>query len=145
MGKSNKQTAAASEATTVTETGAVVEQHTTDNAVSVFKPKIIRVVTKPLFKMAQGVTRYFKFDSAMFVGKEIKESGSVSKKEPATLAYVTDLETGEQGQFIVSAVLKSIMAEDYAGDAYVGKSFAIRQQRIPGKAYNGIDLAEIEV
>jgi hypothetical protein len=48
----------------------------------------IRSVTLPVLKMTEGVERFFKFVSEMYLGKQIDD-----KKEPATLAQVIDLET----------------------------------------------------
>jgi hypothetical protein len=120
-----------------------VATQTATGEVIAYVPKLKRIITKPLFKALNNVTNYFKIDGAMFIGKEIKEAGA-TKKEPATLMFVTDLSNGQQGQYIVGSVLKSILNEEYPENAYVGLSFAIKKHTIPGKQYNGYDLAEIE-
>lgn len=110
------------------------------------KFKKVRVVTLPLFKWQANLERYYRFDGAMFQGKPMKENVAegAKKKEPAILANVTDLETGEQGQIILGKVLQEILTEDYPADAYVGKCFAIEQRKIAGKDYNGYSVTEIE-
>ena len=102
-------------------------------------------VTLPLFKWSAGVSKFLTIMGPVFQGKAIKETGATKNKEPAFLCNVTDLESGELGQIIVATVLKSIFHEEYPEDAYVGKSFEIKQRKIPGKDYNGFDVTEIEI
>lgn len=108
-----------------------------------FNFKKIRSVTLPLIKWVNGVEKYFRFDGAAFIGKEVKQTGT-KKMEPATLAHVTDLESGEQGQIILATVLRKILDEEYPDNSYVGRSFAITQHRVDGKAYNTYTIEEIE-
>jgi hypothetical protein len=146
MGKPTAQkSAAAVESTTdnVVPLQAVATEGAS-TAVAIFKPKLVRIITKPLFKWVNNVARFYKVDGPMFIGKTINEGAGKPKKDPATLMFVTDLETGEQGQCICATVLRSVLNEEYPGDAYVGKSFAIKQNKIVGKDYNGFDVAEIE-
>lgn len=121
--------------------------------VSAFKFKKVRSVTLPLLKWKNDVERYYKIVSPMFKGQEISkteydENGVAKpKQEPVTLANVIDLETGEEGQIIIGAVLAETWNRDeqYAGEQYVGKSFAITQKRDPSKKYNTYTVIEIEV
>jgi hypothetical protein len=66
---------------------------------------------------------------------------------PANIALVIDLTTGEEMQYIISAVLGSTLAEEYPDHSYVGKSFAV--MKLPpdhgrGKRYATFSIAEIE-
>lgn len=99
----------------------------------------IRSVTLPVLKLAEGVERFFKFVTPMYVGKQIDD-----KKEPATLAQVIDLETGEEGLIIIGAVLRKELEEAYPNDAYRGKCFAIANNGKRGdKKYNSYSVSEI--
>lgn len=107
-----------------------------------FKFKKTRAITLPLFKWQNGVERYYRIDASIFQGKQIK--GDTSGKEPAFLANVTDLETGETGQIILGTVLRGILHDEFPEDTYVGRSFAITQSRDAGKDYNHYSVIEIE-
>lgn len=108
-----------------------------------FKRK--KLLTRPVLKWEVGKARYIKIETAMHVGKEMKEKAGEKKKEPATLCDVIDLETGEPAQIIVNAVVKSVLTESYANDAYVGLCFSItKQARQQGKQYDPFMIEEIE-
>ncbi|HEY4723992.1 MAG TPA: hypothetical protein VII92_19215 [Anaerolineae bacterium] len=94
-----------------------------------FKTK--KHVVKQLFKLKPGVEYYFTFKGPMHVGKKIDDA-----KEPATLADVVDLNTGEFGQIICAKLVRDALTDAYANDTYVGKSFAIELMRVPEKRYN---------
>ena len=102
-----------------------------------FVPKIKRHVTLPLFKMVKDKPLYVKFDTAMFEGRKIDD-----QKDAATLINVTNLESGEVGQIIVPAVLKSTIAENYEGETYKGLCFMITfvPKDQTGKKYNMVSL-----
>lgn len=103
-----------------------------------------KAVTLPVLSMKNGDQIGIKFDGAMFKGKQIQEAGGKVKKEAATLANVTRLDTCEQMQLIVSAVLKSTLEESYPKDAYVGKMFAIhRIAPKEGKTYPTFGVFEL--
>lgn len=115
-------------------------------AVAGGKFKRMRSVTLPTFRLEEEKTIYVTIDSPMavssFAGKPDKDGKA---KEPATVCTVTNVETGEIGHIIVGAVLKGILNETYAKDAYVGKSFEItKHAKANGKRYNTYSLFEIE-
>lgn len=111
-----------------------------------FTPVTKKVLTRPLLKFSTGITHHVLFQGAMFIGKEMKPGADGKKKEPATLADVVDLETGEVAQMIVNAVVKSVLTEAYPADTYVGRAFSItKQPRKEGKAYDPFNVVEIEV
>lgn len=114
-----------------------------------FTPKRKKLLTRPVLKLPEDVSRYIKVEAPMFIGKTIKEKqkeGTDKKqKEPATILNVINLEDGEQAQIVCNAVLKSVLSEEYPNDAYVGKCFSITKQgRAPGKDYNPFHIEEIE-
>ena len=102
-----------------------------------FIPKKLRSVTRTLFKMENNKEYYFKLQEPMYTGKKIGD------KEPATLLNVVDLETGEEGQIIVGAVLKGIMEESYPGQEYVGRCFEVVKFRDAKHDYNTYNVTEI--
>ena len=108
-----------------------------------FKFTKVRAVTLQLFKWKNGTERYFKLTSTIYQGSvPAKDDG----KEPAHLVNCIDLETGEEGCFIVGAVMKSTFEEHeaYQNLQYVDKCFAITQNRDPSKTYNTYQIIEIE-
>lgn len=110
-----------------------------------FVPKRKKLLTRPVLKFEVGKARYIKIETEMHIGKEMKEQAGEKKKEPATLCNVIDLSTGEPGQIIVNAVLKSVLSEEYPSGSYVGLCFSItKQARMPGKQYDPFNIEEIE-
>src|SRR5487761_605690 len=108
-----------------------------------FKRK--KLLTVPVLKFKEGESRYVKITDAMHIGKPQKAKEGEKAKEPATLANCVNLEDGAICQIIVSAVVKSVLVEEYPNDGYVGKCFSITKQgRNPGKQYNQFDIEEIE-
>lgn len=108
-----------------------------------FKFTKVRAVTLQLFKWKNGVERYFQLTSKIYQGTvAAKDDG----KEAAHLINCIDLETGEEGCFIVGAVMKSTFEEHeaYQDGQYVGKCFALTQNRDPSKTYNTYQIIEIE-
>jgi len=117
----------------------------TESTATPFKFTVKKHVTLPLFKWENNKPYYYRFDAAIEQGKPIKEKDGESKKEPAYLAPVTNLESGEQGEIILGTVLRGILDEDYPDASYVGKCFELVQKRITGKNYNSYGVTEIEV
>lgn len=110
-----------------------------------FVPKRKKLLTRPVLKFVTDKARYVKIEGAIYIGKEMKQKDGDKKKEPAHLADVIDLESGELAQIIVNAVPLSVLNENYPNDTYVGKCFSItRQSRQPGKQYDSFKVEEIE-
>lgn len=110
-----------------------------------FVPKRKKLLTRPVLKYVVDVANYVLIETAAHIGKEMKPGADGKKKEPATLCNVIDLKTGEPAQLILNAVVKSVLTEEYPGDSYVGKCFAItKQARVPGKSYDPFSIEEIE-
>lgn len=115
------------------------------NAKVEFIPKRKKLLTRPVLKWEVGKPRFIKIETAMHIGKEMKEKAGEKKKEPATLANVIDLSTGDLAQIIVNAVLKSVLNEEYPNDTYVGLCFSVtKQARVQGKQYDPFSIEEIE-
>lgn len=109
-----------------------------------FKRK--KVLTRPVLKLIEGEAVYVKLVGEMHLGKDIKDKKDPEKKkEPATLIDVINLSSGEEAQIIASAVIKSVLEDNYPNKSYVGKCFAMtKQARQPGKQYNPVHIEEIE-
>lgn len=104
-----------------------------------------KLVTVPVMKIVFETPYYVRLDSLFYLGKEIKESGKVSKK-PATLVNVTNMETGELGIIVCNEVLKSTIDDGYPDNSYQGKIFEIiKHQQKEGKDYCTFSIAECEV
>lgn len=102
-----------------------------------------RAITKTLFKLQNNQPYYLLFTGEIFTGKKI-DSGKTKDMEPAELAHVTNMETGEEGQIIVPAVLSKILREEVPG-GYVGKGFEIVKFRDTGAKYSTFNVAEVEI
>lgn len=121
----------------------------TDTAATapVIKFKKKKVLTRPVLKFIEGTPNYVKLVGPMHLGKDIKEKkgSDEKKKDPATLIDCINLMTGEEAQIIASAVIKSVLEDNYPEHSYVGLCFEMtKQARQPGKAYNPVHIEEIE-
>lgn len=106
--------------------------------------RVKKNVTLPVHKLKPGEERYFQFVNAMHVGKDTGQIMNGKKMEPATIADVIDLQTGELGVLICATVLYKEITEQYPDDDYVGKAFAITMTKVPEKKYNLYSILEIE-
>jgi hypothetical protein len=116
------------------------------------KVKVVKNVTLPVLSLKAGETAYVRIDTKIAQGKELtvskdKKSGEENANEkPADICQVTNLASGEQLQFIVSAVVKANIEDQYPAHTYVGKSFRIAKlEKRAGKRYFDFNIAEIEV
>lgn len=100
----------------------------------------IKAVTLDVLKAPKGTAQYLFFMGPMYQGKKIDDT-----KEAATLIHSLDMETGQEGVFIVSTVARGVLAENYPGDAYVGKGFEIVVTRDAEKKYNHVAISEVAV
>lgn len=106
---------------------------------------IKRQVILPLLKQEVGEAVAVKITAPYFVGKALKVKGDEKPMEPATLVNVTDLADGKPKQFIVNAVLKGVLDDQYADNSYIGVCFSIMKTPSPkGKRYKGFEVFEIE-
>lgn len=110
------------------------------------KYKSVKKVTLPLVKFAVGVPVAVEFLSEIFEGKEIKGTRDGATMDPADLANVINLETGEEAQIIVATVLKGILDDNYPKGAYVKKQFLLTKgEKQKGKRYFPYIVEEIQV
>jgi hypothetical protein len=104
-----------------------------------FKTK--KHVTLPLLKFQNNDPLYVQFTDAIFTGKVVDD-----KKEPPKMANVINLETGEEAQIILGAVLVSNLEDTYPNETYVGKQFMIEKSAPEGaRKYSLFNITEIEV
>ena len=122
----------------------------TPPAAPIFKRK--KLLTRPVLKLDVGIVQYIKVESAVYIGKEIQSKrgrptdNTEAKKEPAHILDCIDLAHNyEPSQIIVNAVLLGVLKDNYPGDTYVGKCFAIEKlNKRPGKDYFPFKVEEIE-
>ena len=111
-----------------------------------FKRK--KLLTRPQVKMKAGDSIYLRIEQPMFIGTNIKARKGKEgdeKKEPPTVIWGVDLQTGEQVQMLANAVLKSILEEEYKENSYVGKCFLIeKKEKEPGRDYFAFHVEEVE-
>lgn len=127
-----------------------------------FVPKIKKALTLPVLKLVKDVPTYIRFDSPMRIGKKVE-----ADKDPAIVADVTDLETGEVFQFLVPAVVQGVLHDEFgapkfgkleakgdiveldAGDGlnrYVGQGFEITDKgKAEGKKYKGMTVQLLDL
>lgn len=110
-----------------------------------FKTK--RMVTLPTLSMKTAGSSYaVRILDAMRVSA-LKNTKKVAGKEmePATVCSAINLETGEQVNMILPAVVKGNLEEQYEDDSYVGKCFLMTNNgKREGKKYNDFSIIEIE-
>lgn len=107
--------------------------------------KVTRHVTLPSLAIkTEGMQCNLFFMDAM---RESKIKDKESKREPATICTVGDLDKGGQFILIIPAVVKANLERDYPEHSYVGKSFAIKNmgKRTEAQRYNDFAIAEIDV
>ena len=101
----------------------------------------IKSVTRPVLKFGVSA-EYVRFEGPMYVGDKLEKT---KYDEPATLAEVVNLRTGEQMIMICYRVLSTELAKHYPNDGYVGKDFEIRKFAATGKKYALWSIAEIQL
>lgn len=129
------------------------------------KFKTVKKVTFSLLKPKIDQPVYLRFNEPVKIGKKVDK-----QKDPAIVAVVTDLETGEECQFLVPSVLQGILHDEYGAPrfgkegegkdtielappregqkphGYVGKCFmVIKRAKNADKAYHPVEVTEIEV
>lgn len=101
-----------------------------------------KTVNRVLLRHNVGQTVFINILTPVRVGKEIKGSTMA----PAKLVTVIEQTTGQEMDYIVSAVVEGLLQDNYPKNGYVGLSFAIyKEPKAAGKRYNNFSLAEIDV
>jgi hypothetical protein len=103
---------------------------------------LIAQLNKVLLTHHAGQSVFITVTGKTFTGKEIKGS----KMAPATMVPIIDIETGQEKEYIVNAVMLGLLTDTYPGESFVGKSFAVyKGDQREGKRYSDIQLSEISV
>ena len=102
----------------------------------------VRSVTAQVLKLREGQPRFLMLLSPMFVGKKLDD-----KKDPATCVHAVDMETGEEGILLCSAVMRSELIDAYGATGYERKGFEICCTRRAGGdvKFNHISISEVSV
>lgn len=127
--------------------------------------RVKRQITMPTLVMKDASKEMvLMFNSRMSLSTYIDPDPKKQKEKPATVADVTDVETGAIWKFLVPSVVESNLRRDYdaevkitgegkdakiTGDTgehlYVGKTFQIQcLGKRPGKRYRDFSLLEVE-
>lgn len=108
--------------------------------------RVVKNVTMPSLTLKPNEPHCLVFVSPMRISSVITKAGDGKDKEPATIADVGDVETGEAFIGIIPAVVKSNLERDYPNDGYVGKTFYIENlgKRTQGQRYNDFRILEID-
>ena len=113
-----------------------------------FVPKIAKRITLSTLKFEQDVSLYVQLTRAFVekldtVYEKTKKDGEPSKT--LHVGRVIDLNTGEEAEIVVPAVVLSTMHESYPNDAYVGKNFELcKLAKKAGKNYFPYRINELE-
>lgn len=100
-------------------------------------------ITLPTTSFKERDILYCKVVAEIRTGKAIKRGSE--DMEPAELMRIIDLETGEEVDLIVPAVLGAILSDmKEEGKDYVGMAFEIQKQDAPGKRYKKYSVYEID-
>lgn len=107
-----------------------------------FKAK--RSVILPTLSLQVGQPRVIRFNTAMRQST-INDPDPKKKMKPATICQVTDVQSKENYNLIVPAVLESSLKEGYPDDDYVDKTFyVLKKPKRAGKRYFDFELTEVE-
>ena len=113
------------------------------------KIKIKRLVTLPQWKWVDGEEKLFRVEGPIHLGSGNKKEKLGADGKPMMeiphIAHVTRLDTGDQCEIIVGAMLKSELEEKYPAQSYVGKCFMSKFHKIPHQRWASYSLAEIEI
>jgi hypothetical protein len=128
---------------------------------AVMQFEIVRHVTLPQIKLPDdGSALYLRFEKAIETARQLEAMKTRRSKNattestetplpPPQVAEVTNLQTGELGQFIVNAVLESNLNESYPDEGYVKKCFSIKQLSLKkgrgGYSYKTFEILEIRL
>ncbi|MGH9780176.1 MAG: hypothetical protein ACRD33_00020 [Candidatus Acidiferrales bacterium] len=105
-----------------------------------------RKLTLPVVRFETDKPQYVVIVGRMHVGRSLKGTGDKSRMEPATLAECVDIESGELKLLICSAMVKSVLDENYPDDSYVGVGFQIvKHNKRDGKGYFDYSVDEVTV
>lgn len=127
--------------------------------------RVKRQITVPTLVMKDASPpRMLQFMDRMRLSTYLDPDPKKVKEKPATVAGVTDIETGEVFQFLVPSVVEANLRRDYDAEitvqgegknakivddkgshAYVGKIFRVQcLGKRPGKRYRDFSIFEVE-
>ena len=111
--------------------------------------KLKRRLTLPSLVMkTRGDARVLAFLSEIAPSKVVtgKVDAEGKPEKPANVASVADVETGEEFIFLVPAVVRNTLTQEYPDASYVGKCFYIRNEgKREGKRHIDFTVAEADV
>lgn len=114
--------------------------------------KVARQVILPTLNLQVGQPRVLTIVEAMHISEmksaekkaDADSKGKKEVMEPATVAPVTDAQTGEMFNMLMPAVLAGNLNEKYPDNGYVAKTFYMEKlPKRPGKRYFDFKLLEV--
>lgn len=120
-----------------------------------FSPVVKRKLILPQVKFEADKPVYIRITAKIFTGKEI----DAKQDKPAQICHCVNLETGEDSQIVVPAVVEGVLNDEYAtavtnddgevtghtDQTYIGLCFMITKGQKPeGKRYFQYQVCEIE-
>ena len=127
--------------------------------------RVTRTITMPSLTMKEASgARILRFDSRMELSTYIDPDPKKAKEKPATVANVTDMESGEVFKFLCPSVVEANLRRDYDANikisgegkaakvseddgehTYVGRMFQIQcMGKRPNKRYRDFSIKEVE-
>ena len=106
-----------------------------------FTPKVVKKLVRNFVPLVEHQPVYVKVTGPMFEGKANPEKPD---EKPADIVECINLQTGEESNMIIPAVLKSIWEESYPSDSYVGKGFAVEKLEKPWRYSKANQLSAVE-
>lgn len=107
--------------------------------------KVKRAVTLPsLVLKVPGQEAMIQFLSPYRVSTVVDKKDT--KREPAIIANVRDIQTGKEFIFLIPSVVKANLERDYPSDGYVNCAFYIRHvgKRTESQRYSDFEIYEVE-
>lgn len=103
--------------------------------------RVAKQITMPVLKMEIDKLYALKITDALRVSTYKGEKD----EKPADICGVIDMTTGALHTFLVPAVVKKNIEDNYPDNSYIGKVFAVQKlPKRPGKRYFDFNIAEIE-
>lgn len=107
--------------------------------------KVKRAVTLPSLVLKNlGQSTMIQFTTSVRISTVVDKKDT--KREPAKIANVRDITTGQEFIFLVPSVVLANLERDYPNEGYVNAAFFIRNdgKRTETQRYNDFTIVEVE-
>ena len=108
--------------------------------------RTVRQITRTVLQQLEGIPFAITFESGAYEGENLQTTrGGGLKMQPARLAEILNLETGERQLLIMNTVLERELLKAFPDNGYIGHSFIVRGKKPDGKGYRVYEIQEIEL